>query len=116
MGIVSLEGVEFYSFHGVYDEERKIGNRFSIDIAVESDISLAGKTDSLQDTVDYEVLYKLIAGVMSNPVALLEHLADQIISLVRSTYPTVGKVTVKISKLNPPIGGICQRASITLEG
>lgn len=116
MGIVSLEGVEFYAFHGVYEEERQIGNRFSIDIAIETDLEPAGKSDDLADTVDYQRVYQLMAGVMQQPSALLEHIASDIIRSVRAAYPQVKTVRVKVSKLNPPIGAICKSASVVLEG
>jgi dihydroneopterin aldolase len=115
MGIISLEGVEFYAFHGVFEEEQRIGNRFTIDIEVETDVSSAGKSDDLTDTVDYQRLYELIREVMDKPSALLEHVASSILESVRATYPHVHRVKVKVSKLNPPIGAICKRASLTLE-
>lgn len=116
MGAVSLEGVEFYAFHGVYEEERQIGNRFSIDIRIETEIEKAGLSDELGDTVDYERVYLIMAGVMENSSNLLENIASNIIKGVRKTYPSVGEITVKVSKLNPPIGAICRSASVTMNG
>ena len=116
MGTVALEGVEFFAYHGVFEEEHRIGNRFSIDIWVEADVATAGETDSLADTVDYQRLYRIMEEVMASPAHLLEHIGGQIISGVRSAYPVVNLVTVKVSKLNPPIGAICSRASITMKG
>lgn len=115
MGVVSLEGVEFFAFHGVYEEERRIGNRFSIDIAVDTDVSSAGISDELKDTVDYEKIYQLMAEVMAQPSALLEHIAESIIDSVKNYYPQIRSVRIKVSKLNPPIGAICKSASVTLE-
>jgi len=116
MGIVSLEGVEFYAFHGVYEEERQIGNRFSVDIHIETDLEKAGHSDDLTDTVDYERVYLIMAGVMENSSHLLENIAGNIIREVRQAYPSVGEITVKVSKLQPPIGAICRSASITMKG
>ena len=115
-GIVSLEGVEFYGFHGVYEEERRIGNRFTIDIHIETDLSGAGASDDLADTVDYERVYRLMEKVMSNPSNLLENIAQNLIREIKAAYPSVREVTAKVSKLTPPIGAICRSASITMRG
>lgn len=116
MGIISLEGIEFFAFHGFYEEERRIGNRFTIDVHIEADVTGAGVSDSLADTVDYERVYSLIAEVMKGSSSLLENIAANIIRTVREAYPAVKEITVKVAKLNPPIGGICKTASVTVRG
>ncbi|MFA7471697.1 MAG: dihydroneopterin aldolase [Spirosomataceae bacterium] len=116
MGTISLEGVEFYAFHGVYEEERQIGNRFVIDIHIDTNLEKASISDSLTDTVDYERVYLIMTGVMENSSNLLENIAHNIIRGVRQAYPFVGEITVKVAKLNPPIGAICRSASVTLKG
>ncbi|MDH5608429.1 MAG: dihydroneopterin aldolase [Cyclobacteriaceae bacterium] len=114
MGTVSLEGMEFYARHGYYEEERIIGNKYSVDIHIELDFDLAAESDKLEGTVNYERIYAIIADVMSIDALLLEHLAHKIIQSVKKEYPKISKVTVKVSKHNPPIRGLCQRASVML--
>ncbi len=116
MGIISLEGIEFFAFHGVYEEEKRIGNRFSIDVHIDADIAKAGVSDDLLDTVDYQRVYEMIEGVMRGSSHLLENIARHIIQVIRQAYPAVGEITVKVSKLNPPIGAICRSASVTMRG
>lgn len=53
---------------------------------------------------------------MKEPARLLEHIGFNVIEKIREHYPTVEKITVKVSKFNPPIGGVCTRAVITMEG
>jgi len=53
---------------------------------------------------------------MQEPAKLLEHIGFKVISRIRDHYPNVNKVTVKVSKFNPPVGGVCTRAAITMEG
>ncbi len=115
MGTIALEGLEFFSYHGFYDEEQKIGNKYSVDIIVTADFSEAARRDRLSATVNYEALYKITAGVMLRPARLLEHIAHSIIVEVRQEYPDVDTVEVSVSKFNPPIGGVCHRAKITLK-
>ena len=115
MGTIALEGLEFFSYHGFYDEEQKIGNKYSVDIIVTADFSDAARLDRLSATVNYEALYKITASVMQQSARLLEHIAHRIIQEIRTTYPDLQSVEVSVSKFNPPIGGVCHRAKITLK-
>ncbi|GAB3952162.1 dihydroneopterin aldolase [Spirosoma harenae] len=116
MGTIALEGLEFFSYHGFYDEEQKIGNKYSVDIIVTTDFLEAARRDRLSDTVSYEDLYHITAAVMKQPARLLEHIAHQIIQEIRSKYAGLQGVEVSVSKFNPPIGGVCHRAKITMKG
>ncbi|MBN8824594.1 MULTISPECIES: dihydroneopterin aldolase [unclassified Spirosoma] len=116
MGTIALEGLEFFSYHGFYDEEQKIGNKYSVDILVTTDFSEAARRDRLSDTVSYEDLYRITADVMKQPARLLEHIAHQIIQEIRTRYNSLETVEVSVSKFNPPIGGVCHRARITMKG
>lgn len=115
MGQVSLEGMEFYARHGYYEEERKIGNKYSVDVYLDVDFQKAAKSDQLDGTVNYEKVYELVAEVMSVDARLLEHLAGKMVDSLKTSFPQVRKVTVRISKYNPPIKGLCHRATVTLE-
>jgi dihydroneopterin aldolase len=115
MGIVALEGVEFFAYHGYYDEEQKTGNRYSIDIAVTADVEGAAQKDRLQLTINYEELYRIIADEMTRKARLLEHIAERIIERTYQIYPQAELVEVSVSKFNPPIGGVCTRARVTLK-
>ena len=115
MGLIALEGIEFFAYHGFYKEERKIGNKYSIDIIVEANIDKAAVEDNLQVTVNYENLYKIARQAMEEQTKLLEHIAQRIIELTYVQYPLIDSVTVSVSKFNPPIGGVCQRARVTLK-
>ena len=116
MGTISLEGLEFFAYHGVYDEEQKIGNKYAIDIVIEADVAEAAQTDRLRDTINYEAIYKMAAEVMQHRARLLEHIGYQIIARIRAAYPNVESVSVAVSKFNPPVGGVCTRARVVLKG
>lgn len=111
---VSLERLEFHAFHGVYPHERQSGNWFEVDIAVDTDITRAAQSDMLADAVNYETLFRIVKHQMEKPSHLLEKVAADIVHSVFSELPDVTSVYLKISKINPPIGGKCSRASITL--
>lgn len=114
MGRITLEGLEFFAFHGYYDEEQKIGNKFGVDITVETSLEKAQIDDRLSETINYEALYKLILAEMNKPSRLLEHIGGRIINAVFESFPLITFIEVSISKFNPPIGGICRRAVVTL--
>lgn len=116
MGIISLEGLDFFAFHGFFEEEQKIGNRYSLDITIEADLKKASESDDLRETVDYSVLYQIASTVMKERSKLLEHVALKVIDRIRERYPNVEKIIVSVTKFNPPIGGVCTRAKVTLEG
>ena len=115
MGIISLEGIEFFAYHGFYDEERKVGNKYAVDINVEADFHEAAETDKLQETINYEELYSIIREEINVPSRLLEHIGKRIIDTVLAKFSQVDTVEVSISKFNPPIGGVCHKAKVTLK-
>ena len=116
MGTIALEGLEFFAYHGFHDEEQRIGNRYQVDIQVVTDFSEAAENAKLKYTVNYADLYEIIVEVMKIKARLLEHIAQLIISNVRKRYPNIEKIEVSVSKFNPPIGGVCTRAKVTLVG
>ncbi|HEY0652856.1 MAG TPA: dihydroneopterin aldolase [Chryseosolibacter sp.] len=113
-GRVALEGLEFHAFHGVYPHERNSGNWFEVDIAVETDFTEAAQNDELAGTVNYETLFQIVKTEMEEPSKLLETVAEKIVRDVLEQLPAVQSVELKISKINPPIGGKCRKASITI--
>ncbi|MEQ6166800.1 MULTISPECIES: dihydroneopterin aldolase [unclassified Ekhidna] len=116
MGKVSLEGMEFYARHGYYEEERVIGNKYSVDVTLDVDFSEAASDDKLEGTVNYEKVYEIVQEVMSIDANLLEHLAGKMIKALKENFSQVNRVQVRISKYNPPIKGLCHKATVELEG
>lgn len=115
MGRIALEGMEFFAFHGFYDEEQKIGNKYGVDLYIYTDLHAAAETDDLHQTVNYEVLYKLVLEEMTKPARLLEHLGHRIIDSIYQRFPLIRAVKINVYKYNPPLGGICRLAKVTLK-
>jgi len=114
MGRIALEGLEFHAFHGVYPHERESGNWFEVDIAVETDFSRAVHRDDITGTVNYETLFRMVKDEMEQPSKLLETVAGKLVDDVLRDFPEVTSVEFRISKLNPPIGGKCKKATVSL--
>ena len=108
--------MEFYAFHGHFEVEKVAGNRFLVNLKMEADLSKAGQTDRLEDTLDYQKAYRAIQEEMAIPSDLLEHVAQRIINRIKSEFQEAEKVLVKVSKMNPPMGGQIEKVSVTLEG
>jgi dihydroneopterin aldolase len=113
-GRIALEGLEFHAFHGVYPHERESGNWFEVSIAVETDFMAAALRDDLSGTVNYETLFQIVKDEMEKPSKLLETVAENIIQQVLLELKAVQAVELVIAKTNPPIGGKCKRAVVSI--
>lgn len=113
-GWIALEGLEFFAYHGVHPAEQEIGNRFTVDLEVEAEMEAAVQHDTLSGTVDYGLLYQVVAETMKQPAKLLEALAGIIIQRVMNEFPTVSAVKVSVAKANPPVGGLARQSKVTL--
>ncbi|MDA0194242.1 MAG: dihydroneopterin aldolase [Bacteroidetes bacterium] len=114
MGKIFLEGMKFHGYHGLHDSERKEGNAFIIDLEIETDFASAGEDDDINQTIDYEEVYRTVKLQMEGSCYLLERLAMKILTSLKKQFPMIQKLTVKVSKLNPPVGGECDRACVEL--
>lgn len=114
MSIISIEGMEFFAYHGCFKEEQMIGTKFIVDLYLTVDTSKAEKTDNLVDTVNYQQVFRLVKKEMEITSKLLEHVGRRILDNVKSTFPQAEKATLKIRKMNPPLGGKMNFVSLTL--
>lgn len=113
MGVIKLNTIRAYAFHGCMEEEAKIGSDYVIDVEAHADFSKAAVSDELQDAVDYVHLNRIVVEEMAVRSKLLEHVCQRIIDRILSEIPAVYEVCVGVSKVNPPIGG--DVASVTVE-
>jgi 7,8-dihydroneopterin aldolase/epimerase/oxygenase len=114
MGLIQIENMEFYSFHGHFKEERIVGNKFLVDLTVESDMKVPSETDNLKDAVNYQRVYEIVKQQMEVKSHLLEHIAGRILDAIYSEMEGIKKATVKVSKMNPPMGGKIGSVSVIL--
>lgn len=112
MAVIALEGMQFYAYHGFYEEERIIGNNYVVDVSVEAAVGKAGKSDALQDTLNYETIYLIVEREMQKPSHLLEHVVENIVSALKFQFTSIEKVNVKLKKLNPPLDGLVAASSV----
>lgn len=103
---ILLEGLRFYGYHGVHPEERVRGQRFLVDVLLDTNLRAAGELDDLQATVNYSAVYTTIRSVVEGePKALVEAVAEQIAAEILSHFPNVERVEVTVRKPEVTIRG-----------
>ena len=115
MGLILIENMEFYAFHGHYKEEQKVGNKFMVDLTIETDMTKPAESDNLKDAVNYQQAYQIVKKQMEMKSYLLENIAGRILNAIHEEMDGIKKVTVKVAKINPPMGGKIGSVSVTLE-
>lgn len=108
---VSIDDIRIFAFHGLYPEERILGNWYTLDIVVESE-SQPNFSDDIVNTIDYSQIYAICKQVMANPVDLLETVAETIAQKIRTELSQEVAVLVQISKENPPMGVSAGRSTV----
>jgi len=107
--------MEFYSFHGHYREEQIVGNKFIVDLTIETDMRVPSESDNLKDAVNYQQAYLIVKAEMEKKSHLLEHIAGRILDALYEQMEGISKATIKVSKLNPPMGGRIGCVSVVME-
>lgn len=106
MGKIIIEEMEFYAFHGHYQEEQIVGNRFLVDLELEADLTAPADSDNLNDAVNYQQAYQIIKNEMRRTKSnLLENIGKRILDALYAEMEGIEKATIRIRKLNPPMGG-----------
>jgi dihydroneopterin aldolase len=114
MGIIKVENIRIYAHHGCLAEETIIGSDYRVDLKVTANLQPSAQSDALEDTVDYVLLNAIVKEEMAKPSKLLETVAKRILTQIFIKDQRVTKATVKISKINPPIGGDVEMVTIKL--
>ena len=101
---IHLHNLLFHSFHGMYKEEKILGNDFEVNV----DVSIKAQENitKLRQSVDYVSLYSIIKEVMDQPTPLLEKLVQELAEKIRLLDEKIEGVSISIKKLNPPIGNL----------
>ncbi len=115
MGKIVIEEMEFYAFHGHYQEEQIVGNRFLVDLELESNLTAPAESDQLVDAVNYQQAYQLIKKEMRRKKSnLLENIAKRILDALYAEMEGIEKATIRVRKMHPPMGGPIKSVGITM--
>ena len=115
MGKIILNNIRIFSNHGCLIEEGLIGSDYRVDLKISLDLKKPIQTDELDDTVNYVHLNQIVTEEMAIRSKLLEHVAGRILKRIFLELPKTKKVTIKVTKLNPPIGGDVAGVSVKIK-
>ena len=102
---IELRDLQFYSYHGLYEEEKKAGGEFVVDLWAKfpaEDHALK----SIDETVNYAALFRIVKDEMDQPRELLETIAQSIAEKVYAKYSVIKEVAIRIEKKKAPIIGL----------
>lgn len=111
---IFIDGLRLYAFHGVMEQEQRVGADFRLDLRVHYNIYKATQTDDVAHTLSYADLLQTVRQEMAQPSKLLEHVAGRMADAIFRTYPEATAVDLKLTKLNPPMGAYCDGAGVEL--
>lgn len=112
---IEVNGIKLYAHHGCLDEEALIGGHYVVDVSLYTDFSNAAETDSLSQTVDYVDINRIVTEEMAIRSKLIEHVGKRIYDRIKSELNSIDSLSVKITKLTPPINGDVENVAITIE-
>lgn len=115
MDYIYLEDCQFYGYHGAFEEEQTLGQIFKVNCRLGLDLSDASTSDQLEDTVHYGQVFEFIKHeVETKKYRLIEKLSGELIRLLFEKFPKVNEVSIKVSKINPPINGHYKEVAVSL--
>ena len=114
MGIIQVNNIKLYAYHGCLEEEAKIGSEYRVDVEIKAGLKKSAKTDELADTVDYVHLNHIVKEEMAIRSKLLEEVAQRILDRFFKELRMIKRARVSVAKINPPIGGNVEEVVIIL--
>lgn len=115
MDKILLNNLQFYGFHGLLPEEKKIGQRFNVDVELFLDLQKAGETDDMNDSIHYGHVYELVEEIVEGKsINLIESVAETIASQLLATFTLLSACTVRVTKPDPPIPGNYQSVAVEI--
>jgi len=114
MGLIHLDDMEFYAYHGCFKEEQTAGNWFFVNLTLDTDMTKPSMSDNISDALNYQVAYQLVKTEMAVPSHLLEHVAERILKSLFARFEQLERASVKVSKMNPPMGGRMKSVSVEI--
>jgi dihydroneopterin aldolase len=115
MAYIELEEMEFFAYHGCFPEEKMVGNTFLVNFEYSYDMQKASVSDDIADAIDYQNIYNIIREEMGKPVNLIEYLANRILDRIFYSFPCIESARIKITKMNPSLGGKLKGVTIVVE-
>ena len=113
-GYILLKDLRFQARHGVGAQESLVGNEFTVNLRLRTDLTKAVRTDDVADTLSYADVFEAVRDEMSRPSQLLEHVAGRIARRLFQDFPALDAIELKLMKRNPPMGADIDSAGVEL--
>ena len=114
MDTIRLKNMQFYGFHGVDKSEKHLGGRFEVDVEMQLSLTNSCDSDDLNDTVNYESIYKTVNTCVSkDKFYLIEALASSIAKDILINYP-INSIKVRVRKPHAPVKGVLDTVEVEL--
>jgi len=114
MGIIKVQGIRVYAYHGCLEEEALIGSEYIVDVVLNADFKEASLKDDLDLTVDYVRVYEIVKNEMAVRSKLIEHVGKRIYDKLISEFKILNTAEVSVTKINPPVNGTVERVSVII--
>ncbi|WP_138419970.1 dihydroneopterin aldolase [Aquibacillus sediminis] len=115
MDKIYLNKMEFYGFHGLFPEENKLGQRFYVDLVLETDLKQASISDKMSDSIDYGQIFQVTKEIVEGrPRNLVEAVAGDIAEKLLETFKQINGCWIKVYKPDPPIAGHYQSVAVEI--
>ena len=115
MGKILFEDLDFYAYHGLLDEEQKIGGKYLVNLELNLDFSEAAIADKLDGTIDYSLIYNAVKAEMDKKSHLIEHVAGRIVLMLFVSFKQIEYIKIRVTKVKPPIAGNVKSVSVEIE-
>lgn len=113
---IHLQDMEFRAYHGCYDLEQQVGNRFRVELKISAELGEVAERDDVTLAVNYLTVYEVVREQMRITQRTIERVAQNIIVAVKERFPQIVEVECTVAKLAPPLGGKVGRVSVSLKG
>lgn len=116
MDKIFLNQLFFYGYHGLFTEEKKLGQRFIIDAVLNVPLKQAGKTDDMNQSIDYGAAYTVIEQIVTGESKnLIEAVAEDVAMTLLGHFPSLESCTIKVIKPDPPIRGKYESVAVEID-
>lgn len=111
---ITIKGLRIYAYHGVFPQENRVGNYFSVDTVLRFTCPEAVNNDSLDSTINYADVVEIIKTEMAKPSKLIEHVTGRIQHAVSDKYPQITGGEISVTKIRPPLSAELESVSFTM--
>ena len=113
---IILKGLQVFARHGVLPEEKKLGQRFALDVTAFLDLRPAGESDDYKRTVCYDALTRLVLEtVTARRFYLIEAAAESVAQALLAAFPSIARVTVEVRKPSAAIDAVFEHVAVVID-